>query len=314
MGGRRGGEMNEWQKTRKRSGWKHHGLVEWTEGRTAFLSVVFSWNLQEAYQRACFWRAMGYRVMAGGPAVAFNPVFLSDVALIPQHYPIIALPYHNLNATRTTIGCPRKCPFCIVPVTEGEFREIQHWTPRPIICDNNFLAASRRHFDRTVDRLKPSTGVDFNQGLDARLLTAYHAQRLAELDLRCVRLAWDHISMESAFMTAFERLIMAGIPSSMIRAYVLIGFKDDPADALYRLETIRRLGAWPNPMRYQPLDAKERNSYVGPNWTDAELKRFMRYWANLRFTGAIPFDEFCHRGNEPPLFVPQPQQARMEGI
>lgn len=307
--------MNEWQKTRKKGRWKHHGLVEWTEGKTAFLSVVFSWNLQEAYQRACFWRATGYRVIAGGPAVAYNPTFLSDVALIPQGYPIIALPYHNLDATRTTIGCPRKCPFCIAPIVEGEFREIQHWTPRPIVCDNNLLAASRRHFDKVVDRLKPLTGVDFNQGLDARFLTSYHAQRLAELDLKCVRLAWDYTSMEGAFMAAFECLTRAGIAPSIVRVYVLIGFKDGPADALYRLETIRRLGAWPNPMRYQPLDAKERNSYTGPNWTDRELKRFMRYWANLRFTGAIPFNEFCHRGDEPRPLVPSRQMAlEMEGI
>lgn len=301
--------MNEWQKTRKRSGWKHYGLVEWTEGKTAFLSVVFSWNLQEAYQRACFWRAMGYRVIAGGPAVAYNPTFLSGVALVPQNYPIIALPYHNPDATRTTMGCPRKCPFCIVSIAEGEFREIEHWTPRSILCDNNLLASSRRHFDRVMDRLKPLKGVDFNQGLDARFLTSYHAQRIAELDIRCVRLAWDYTGMENAFMGAFERLMTAGIPSNMIRVYVLMGFKDDPEDALYRLETIKELGAWPNPMRYQPLDVKERNGYVGPNWTDRELKRFMRYWANLRYTRAIPFEEFCHRGDKPDVSVPENQMV-----
>lgn len=301
--------MNEWQETRKRGGWKHRGLVEWTEGKTAFLSVVFSWNLQEAYQRACFWQATGYQVIAGGPAVAYNPDFLSSVALIPQNYPVVALPYHNPDATRTTTGCPRKCAFCIVPTVEGDLKEKGDWTPRPIVCDNNLLAASKRHFDKVIDRLKPLRKVDFNQGLDARFLTCYHAQRLVELDLRCLRLAWDHTSMESAFMKAFERLIGVGIQPNMVRVYVLIGFKDDPADALYRLETVRQLGAWPNPMRYQPLDTKIRNNYTGPNWTDSELKRFMRYWANLRFTGAIPFNEFCHRGAEPPMPMPEDQMA-----
>jgi len=283
---------NEWQKTRKRGGWKHHGLVEWTEGKTAFLSVVFSWNLQEAYQRACFWQAMGYRVIAGGPAIAYNPTFLSDVALVPQNYPIIALPYHNLDATRTTVGCPRKCPFCIASIIEGEFREIEHWTPHPILCDNNFLASSRRHFDRVIDGLKPLESVDFNQGLDARFLTSYHAQRIAELDIRCVRLAWDYTGMEDAFMSAFERLTTAGIPSSMIRVYVLMGFKDDPKDTLYRLETIREMGAWPNPMRYQPLDAMQRDQFLGSNWTEHELTRIKKYYSSLRYYGHIPFKSF----------------------
>lgn len=31
--------------------WKR-GFVEWTEGNTAFLSVVFPWQLAKAYQRA----------------------------------------------------------------------------------------------------------------------------------------------------------------------------------------------------------------------------------------------------------------------
>lgn len=290
--------MDEWQKTRERGGWKHHGLVEWIEGNTAFLSVVFSWNLQEAFQRACFLRAMGYRVVAGGPAVAYNPAFLADVALVPQGYPVNVLPRHNLYATRTTVGCPRKCPFCIVPVVEGDFREVEIWTPQPVVCDNNLLAASKQHFDRVMDRLKPLRGVDFNQGLDARFLTSYHAQRLAELDLRCVRVAWDFTGMEHQFMRAFGRLVEAGIPARMVRVYVLIGFDDDPEDALYRLETVRQLGAWPNPMRYQPLDARRRNEYVAPGWTDAELKRYMRYWSNLRYVGNIPFGEFHGHGGK----------------
>jgi len=65
------------------------------------------------------------------------------------------------------------------------------------------------------------------------------------------------------------------------------------------LETVRALGIWPNPMRYQPLNSLRRNEYIGPHWTDAELKRFMRYWSNLRVTNRIPFAEFAHRGQEP---------------
>lgn len=45
--------------------WKK-GLTDWTQGNTAYISVVFSWNLQAAYQRAIWYRALGYRVRAGG--------------------------------------------------------------------------------------------------------------------------------------------------------------------------------------------------------------------------------------------------------
>ncbi len=290
--------MNDWQRQRKASGWSG-GYVEWTMNNTAFLSVVFSWQLAEAYQRAAMLTAQGYHVRVGGPAVASNPDYLAGVAEVGGESN--ALQYHNPNATFTTRGCVRRCSFCAVPKIEGDLVELTDWTPRPIICDNNLLAASRTHFDRVIDRLKAANvrDVDFNQGLDARLLKPHHADRLTELDLKHVRLAWDHSRLERQFMAAFETLRQAKIPLGKIRVYVLIGFDDGPEDALHRLETVRKLGVKPNPMRYQPLDAVRRNVYVGPNWTDAELKRYMRYWSNLRFTGSVPFAEFAHRGNEP---------------
>jgi hypothetical protein len=162
---------------------------------------------------------------------------------------------------------------------------------RPIICDNNFLAYSRAHFDRVVDRLKPLSGIDFNQGLDARLLTPYHAGRLAELDC-LVRLAFDSVAYESQFMQAYETLRAAKIPKRRIRVYVLIGFNDTPRDALYRLQAVRDLGSDPNPMRYQPLDILKKNDYVHPNWTEKELARYMRYWSRLRWLRKVPFEEY----------------------
>lgn len=283
-------KMNPWQKVRQRSGWKHGGLAEWTEDGTAYLSVIFSWNLPQAYQRAVWLKALGYHVKVGGPAVIFNPGYLADVAEVGSDYPD-AVVWHNPNATFTSRGCVRRCAFCLVPKTEGGLAELDTWPVRRIICDNNLLACSQVHFDRVMDSLKPLNDIDI-QGLDARLLTKHHAERLAELDLHCVRLAWDNTRFECQVTASIQKLRSAGIPKSRVRCYVLIGYNDTPEDALHRLETLRALGVWPNPMRYQALDAMWRNQHVGSDWTDGELKRYMRYWSNLRFTSAIPFDEF----------------------
>lgn len=270
-------------------------VVEWTHGNTAYLSVVFSWQLQQAFERAVWLRCAGYDVMAGGPAVTMNPDALADVACVNIRG-INALPHHNQDATFTSRGCVRKCAFCAVPKTEGDLVELAHWEPRPVVCDNNFLACSLTHFDKVIDALKPLHGVDFNQGLDARLFTPYHADRLAELDLYAARLAWDNSRYESDFVKAFETLRRAGIPARKIRVYVLIGFDDTPDDALYRLETVRKLGAWPNPMRYQPLGSIRKNAYIHPNWTQAQLANIMRYYSRLRyFDGVISFDEYKQR-------------------
>jgi hypothetical protein len=267
----------------------HGGIAEWQLGSRAYLSVVFSWDLPKAYQRAVWYRQLGYTVFAGGPAVLLNPDYLADVAECGGN--CNALPYHNPDATFTSRGCIRQCAFCAVPRIEGDLVELDDWDVKPIVCDNNLLACSRRHFDTVVDRLKSLPGVDFNQGLDARLFTKHHAERLAELDCTA-RLAWDHIGEEEPVMTALQLLFDVGFSKRAVRVYVMIGYNDTPEDALYRLETLKSLGLRPNPMRYQPLDAIKRNAYVGEHWTEWELKRYMRYWARQAWLEHVPFAEY----------------------
>ena len=274
--------MTDWPRT----------YVEWTDGDTAYISVPFTWDLPAVYQRAVWLRASGYKVRAGGPAVMLMPKYLSDVADTAGE--VDALPRHNPDAVFTSRGCVRRCPFCAVWRIEGELRELEDWEPRPIVCDNNLLACSMAHFDRVIDRLKPLSGVDFNQGLDARLLTKHHADRLGELNC-IVRLAWDWTPLESEFRKAVAMLRKGGTPKSRMRVYVIIGYKDTPEDALYRLQAVRGMGLMPNPMRYNPLDVLRRDNYVGENWTDDLLRQYMRYWANLRFTAAVPFNEWLER-------------------
>jgi hypothetical protein len=266
--------------------------LEVETGDTIRLSVPFTWNLREARQLARLRAAQGYTVLAGGPAVNLMPEYLADVAKVGGEWPN-AVQRHNPLATFTSRGCVYSCPYCSVPVTEGAFRELDDWPLAPVICDNNFLASSRAHFDRVIDRLKPirKQGIDFNQGLDPRLMTPYHAHRLAELGCMA-RISFNHLSIEPKFLQAYECLRDAGFPKSRIRCYVLIGYDDTPRDALYRLRTVHDLGIKPYPCRYQPRDALAKDSYVHPNWTDRELRRFLHYWCRLNYHAHIPFEDF----------------------
>ena len=266
------------------------GLVEWDDGDAVNISVVFSWKLQDAYSRAAWNKQIGKRVRVGGPPVSLKPEMFTGVAEVGGD--VDALPRHNPDATFTSRGCVRSCPFCIVPIHEGDLVELNEWPVRPIVCDNNILATGARHFDAVIDSLKPLKGVDFNQGLDARLLTRHHAERIRELDMAVIRLAWDHVSLEDKFMAAWGKLRDAGVPKSKMQSYVLIGYNDTPEDAKYRLEKVRELGGLPNPMRFQPLTAEKRNSYVGPGWTETLLRKYMAYYSKLNWRGGVPFDEW----------------------
>lgn len=262
-------------------------IVHWEDDQAHYFSVVFSWDLWQFCQTAQP-ELDGRTTVIGGPAVILNPEWVPQWVAVGNSPG--ALQRHNPTATRTSIGCIRKCRFCSVSKIEPEFRELPDWTPGPIVIDNNFLACSRRHFDNAIDRLKKLPRVDF-QGIDARIMTRHHADRLAECNA-VLHIGFDDISLEPAFLKAHQMLRDAGIPKRSIRAYVLIGYNDTPEEAEYKLELVRSLGSYPNPMRYQPSNSKLRNEYVHPAWTNKDLLRFMKYWARLRFYGGIPFKNF----------------------
>lgn len=208
----------------------------------------------------------------------------------PESVPYDILAMHNPLATFTTRGCPRRCSFCAVPALEGGFRELSSWKAAPIVCDNNLLASSRSHFERVIDSLKPFPLVDFNQGLDARLFTSWHASQLARIRA-IVRFSFDSLGIESRLADAIAVARAAGIPKAQLRVYVLVGYKDIPESARYRLDLVRSWGIKPNPMRYHPLDAKQRNRHVEPGWTQNLLTDICRYYS-FEFLSSVPFEEY----------------------
>ena len=76
-----------------------------------------------------------------------------------------------------------------------------------------------------------------------------------------------------------------------IAVYVLINNQDTPEDAIYRLETVRSIGAQTVPMRYQPLTTLRKNEHVGLAWTEYDLQKVMQYYSRDAYR-AIPFDKF----------------------
>jgi len=144
----------------------------WIKDRILHVSIPFAWELPKVrqcfQQRSMFWD----HALVGGPAVELIPDYFADFDFVSIGHEMPGmLQKINPLATKTTIGCINRCRFCAVPKIEGKFKELDDWPDLPIICDNNLLASSQPHFDRVIDRLKKHEWADFNQGLDARLLT-----------------------------------------------------------------------------------------------------------------------------------------------
>jgi hypothetical protein len=259
--------MKQWRK----------GIATWEIGSTLYISVPFTWLMEDAQKIAALHKG---HVFIGGPGI-MKP---SECDMVE---PIL---FHNPLATFTTRGCPNRCAFCAVPKLEGEFRELPNFRPSPVVCDNNFLAASRGHIRNVVDSLKRFKFVDFNQGLDAKRFTPDIADMLGELKVK-VRFAFSAEEDGKYVKDAID--ICRKRTTNDIQVYCLLNYNDTPSEAQRRLELIRSWGVLPNPMRYQPLDAREKNSYVAPGWTEYELKRMVRYYSRLNYWGnGIPYDEF----------------------
>jgi hypothetical protein len=249
--------------------WKK-GIATWAVGNTLYISVPFTWLMKDAEFIASQHKG---KVLIGGSGTmtktecdGFEPIL-----------------FHNPCATFTTRGCINNCSFCAVPKLEGEFREVENFRPAPVICDNNILASHYKHFERVIDLSKNFPLVDFNQGLQASLLTQWHVDQIRRLHKVKVRFAFDHIGNETAVHDAVKLCQKNGLKD--ITILCLIGFNDTPEDAIYRLEKIKEWGCLPAPMRFQPLNTKCKNEYISPNWTDSKLKDVQRYY----FRSAMKF-------------------------
>ncbi len=228
----------------------------------------------------------------------------------------------------TTRGCIRRCEFCAVRRFEPEYvpyidiknivsevNRLYKEKQNLVLMDNNVLAS--KYFDKVIDDIK-SIGfykgatfgktkkkrfVDFNQGLDARLLTEDKIKKLAEIPLEPVRIAFDSIKSKEAYIKAVKLAHKYGFKN--LSNYILFNEKDTPEDFYRRLrinvdlnekfqkEAEKGKGVktaiYSFPMKFTPLDAKSRNpkedlraDLIGPHWNRRYLRGLQVIFSVMR--------------------------------
>jgi len=154
----------------------------------------------------------------------------------------------RINQGFTTRGCIRNCYFCVVPKKEGMIRAIGDvydlWDGKSkqiIIMDNNILALPK-HFMKVSEQIKKENLiVDFNQGLDFRLLTDEICIRLLSLKHRWgnMRFAYDDIAYTKSVLKALKMLEKHGLKKWSTRWYVYVGTKDTVDTVVQRVNLLR---------------------------------------------------------------------------
>lgn len=242
---------------------------------------------------------------ARGIATMFNcPVIIggSGYSLkkkLPYKIEHIKPDYDLFNCTYsvgfTSRGCFRNCPFCIVTQKEG--RKIIEWSPfdefiddrfnHIVLYDANFIG-SPKAIQKIKWLIENKYTVNFNQGLDLRLMTEEIAILLRELKFRNysntrsdLYFAWDQLKDENTILKGLQILYDTGIAMSTCNIYVLTGFTTTLQDDLYRIEKLIDLGCQPYVMRYNNIQNKT-------------LKSLQR-WCNRRYYRKCTFIEYQER-------------------
>lgn len=229
---------------------------------------------------------------------------IPDYAILDQieyRYPV-----RDAYFAYTSRGCIRKCTFCGVPKLEGAQRDTESLTdlvkaideiygPKKdlILMDNNVVASPRfkeviaeirdlgfipgAKIRRSHERTAVQRRVDFNQGVDARILCKdkMYLRELSSICLRPLRIAFDHLGLKGPYETAIRYAHEFGLGE--LSNYMLYNFHDSPADLFERMRLNVTLNEelgiriWSFPMRYQPTDRPDRG-HVGERWSRYQLR------------------------------------------
>jgi hypothetical protein len=160
-----------------------------------------------------------------------------------------------------------------------------------ILMDNNIVASPRFHeiiaeirdlgftpgAKFAGGRVPVQRRVDFNQGVDARILCKDPGflRGLATICVKPLRIAFDHLGLKGPYERAIRYAHEYGLPE--MSNYMLYNFHDNPTDLFERMRlnvTLNEelgLRIWSFPMRYQPTDLPDR-SHVGEHWTRYQLR------------------------------------------
>jgi pyruvate-formate lyase-activating enzyme len=205
-----------------------------------FASCVFPQNAHVAY---LLQEKAGAEI--GGSGVDMHIKLSDEIEHTCPDYDLYGIDY---SLGFTSRGCSRKCSFCIVPEKEGGIVEhsplsefVRH--KKVVLQDNNFLASPlwREKLEEMIDR---DLRVDFNQGLDIRLLTEESAELLAKVNLLDkLRFAWDNTNLECDIIRGINLLRKAGFPVSRNRLsfYILCNYNTTFEQDMWRVQTLHHL-------------------------------------------------------------------------
>lgn len=278
-------------------------VVEWYDPMFAghfdkvYVSKVFSWSPDYPYPidaDEVVKGGSGYAITLEDGREVFRKEKDCDLPSEIEHiYPDYSL-YPTLTEDTAfgflTRGCPRGCDFCIVAKKEGpksikvaDLAEFWNGQKKIVLCDPNILACQQ--WADLLDQLAATKAeIDFNQGLDCRLLTEEKIEALNKLRIAEIHFAWDRYDERDKVLPKLEmyaRLSGKNPSSHSAIVYTLCNYDTTLEQDLERIYTLRDMGYWPYVMIYDKKHAhpeyKRLQRWVNNRWVFGVVKRFEDY-------------------------------------
>jgi len=224
-----------------------------------YLSKVFTWTDMPPINKA----------EIGGTGADLSVKLPDEIENLCPDYELYKMDYSIGFLTR---GCIRKCEFCLVPEKEGGIKPaadietfLRH--KKAILLDNNVLA--HKHGIEQIEKIaRLGIKVDFNQGMDARLIDDSIAKLLSRVKwIRAIRLACDDQGMKLPLERAVSKLRANGYGKEIF-CYMLV--RHDIDEALDRAEFLRGLKVDPFAMPYRDRGGNTPNyaERLFANWVN----------------------------------------------
>ena len=188
-----------------------------------------------------------------------------------------------------TRGCPRGCGFCHVASKEGrcsykvaDLSEFWRGQKKIMLCDPN-IPACPQHMELLQQLADSKARVEFNQGLDIRLVNDRNLEIIKKIKLESIHFAFDRWQdkdiiepklREFAKKTGFNR------SRGHVMVYILTNFDTTIEQDIYRIQLCRELNFSPYPMIYDKEHA------------DKTHKDLQRWCNNFIFWKVPTFEEY----------------------
>ena len=186
-----------------------------------------------------------------------------------------------------TRGCPRGCDFCHVGNKEGrcsikvaDLSEFWRGQKNIILCDPNILACPD-HMDLLQQLIDSKARVDFNQGLDIRLINERNVELIKRIKVKYIHFAFDRYQ-DKDIIEPRLRLFMknTGMDHHKVMCYILCNFDTTLDQDIYRIQLCRELDIAPYPMIYDKEHA------------DPVYRRLQRWCNNYIFWKVQNFEDY----------------------